>query len=304
MKKDMDPKKKLYLVMVLSALSLVVMLLIGSFQQQKANKKRTAVSVTVKAAEVEPAKETTKEKAEEKAKEATEDEAELSENVLESVQDLAAGKKLSEEQLDMQHSGKYFTGQKIKKNDVVYRRIQGKSYVKNDHVKLSDLRYLKMLHYNFKGEIRVGEMIVNKSVEKDVRGIFLSLFRKKYPIRKMYLVEKYWAGDSTSTDAASIKADNTSCFNYRAIIGSTKVSKHAMGLAIDLNPFENPYIPKHNGTWDYSALGKKEKAYAKDRSPRAYVITTKDAAYKLFKKKGFAWGGSWHSVKDYQHFEK
>ena len=102
--------------------------------------------------------------------------------------------------------------------------------------------------------------------------------KKKYPIRKMYLVEKYWAGDSTSTDGASIKADNTSCFNYRAIIGSTKVSKHAMGLAIDLNPFENPYIPKHNGSWDYRALGKKEK--------------------------GFAWGGSWRSVKDYQHFEK
>ncbi len=292
--------------MVLSAVALVVMLLIGKYQQEKTIKKKTAISVTAKAAEVENKTSTGENKADGSGeqKSPSEDGEQKKPVFLESVQDLKVGKKLSEEQLDMKHIGKYFTAQKIRKGDAVYRRINGKSYVKNPHVKLSDLRYLKMLHYNFKGEIRVGEMIVHKSVAKDVRSVFAALFKKKYPIRRMYLVEKYWAGDSTSTDAASIKADNTSCFNYRAIIGSTKVSKHAKGLAIDLNPFENPYVPKHNGRWDYSALGKKEKAYARDRSPREHVITTEDAAYKLFVKKGFTWGGGWRSVKDYQHFER
>lgn len=316
--------------MLLSAVALVVMLLVGKYQQEKALSKKSAFMITVKASQVskgafvktirreagkgavmmaddraavpgeKPAK-TPEEVAGEKPAETSENKEET---VLESLADLKAGKKLSEEQLDMKHIGKYFTAQKIRKGDVIYRRINGKSYVKNPYVKLSDLRYLKMLHYNFKGEIRVGEMIVHKSMASDVRSVFTSLFKKKYPIRRMYLVEKYWAGDSTATDAASIKADNTSCFNYRAIIGSTKVSKHAMGLAIDLNPFENPYVPKHNGRWDYSALGKKEKAYARDRTPREYVITTKDAAYRLFSEKGFTWGGSWRSVKDYQHFER
>ena len=99
MRKEMDPKKKLYLVMILSAVALVVMLIVGKYQQEKAIHKKTALSVTVKAAEVEDPSGAEKNGA----------------NVLETVQDLKAGKKLSGEQLDLKHVGKYFTSEKIRK---------------------------------------------------------------------------------------------------------------------------------------------------------------------------------------------
>jgi len=103
----------------------------------------------------------------------------------------------------------------------------------------------------------------------------------------------------------SIKNNNTSSFNYRNVPGSKKRSNHALGLAIDINPYENPYIPTSGGISDYSALDEKEYYYATNRNNRdPHVITHEDLAYKLFKAYGFTWGGDWNSLKDYQHFEK
>ena len=193
----------------------------------------------------------------------------------------------------------------IVEGDAIYNRIIGKSYQPNEDIALSELRYLKILHYNYDGEIQVGEMIVNSQIESDCLEIFQALYEAEYQICRMVLIDDYWTGDGEETDGVSIKNNNTSCFNYRNVPGSTKRSKHALGLAIDINPYENPYVPTSAGVPDYSNLDETEYYYATNRNESdAHVITSEDLACQLFSSKGFTWGGDWRSLKDYQHFEK
>lgn len=209
------------------------------------------------------------------------------------------------EQLELDNLSSFFVSAKIVEGDEVYSRINGKSYQKNDDISLEELRYLKVLHYNYDHEVQVGEIIVNQKIEKDCLEIFQKLFEAEYPICRMVLIDNYWTEDSVKTDAVSIKKNNTSSFNYRNIPGSTKRSNHALGLAVDLNPYENPYVPTKNGAPDYSSLDEQEYYYAMNRNATIeHVITEEDLAYKLFTEHGFFWGGNWKSLKDYQHFEK
>jgi hypothetical protein len=199
----------------------------------------------------------------------------------------------------------FFVSSNIEEGDAIYNRIIGKSYQPNEDIALEELRYLKMLHYNYDGKIQVGEMIVNSLIEKECLEIFQTLFESKYQICRMVLIDEFWTGDGEETDGVSIKNNNTSCFNYRNVPGSTKRSKHALGLAIDINPYENPYVPTSAGVPDYSNLDETEYYYATNRKASdPHVITSEDLAYQLFISKGFTWGGAWNTLKDYQHFEK
>ena len=226
-------------------------------------------------------------------------------SVYTSIAELEPEQVVSLEQLNLENLSSFFLSTKIVEGDEVYSRINGKSYQKNNDISLEELRYLKVLHYNYDHEIQVGEMIVNQKIEKDCLEIFQELFKAGYPICRMVLIDNYWTGDSVETDAVSIKKNNTSSFNYRNIPGSTKRSNHALGLAVDLNSYENPYVPTKNGAPDYSALDEQEYYYATNRNAGVeHVITEEDLAYKLFTEHGFTWGGNWKSLKDYQHFEK
>lgn len=221
---------------------------------------------------------------------------------LESIADLPAGRVISSDKIDTSDLSKYFTSHEIVKDDAVYNRINGKSYRKNDNIGLSSLRYLKMLHVNFNGEYQVGEMIVNKKVASDVMEIFRNLCENKYQIYSMYLIDNFWTGSGSSSDYASIDANNTSAFCYRSATGGGNLSKHALGLAIDLNPQQNPYVTYKDGKPKYSHDNAKD--YVQNRSSDTpHVITKSDRAYKLFRAKGWTWGGSWSSPKDYQHFQ-
>ena len=96
--------------------------------------------------------------------------------------------------------------------------------------------------------------------------------------------------------------NNTSCFCYRVVSGTQKLSYHARGLAIDINPLYNPYI-RHAKDGSRIVEPANGKPYA-DRSKQfRYKINKGDLCYRLFIKHGFIWGGSWRTVKDYQHFE-
>ena len=179
---------------------------------------------------------------------------------------------------------KYFYAQQIP--DEVFKRMHGKSFPKNCTIKRSDLRYLHVLHINKNGKTQVGEMVCHKSISADLIDIFRKLYDARYPIERMVLIDDYDADDEKS-----MEANNTTCFNFRMITGSTtKVSKHGMGLAVDLNPFDNPYIK-----------GKVIKPKGAKRQPE---ITRTSLPYRLFTEHGFRWGGAWKSLKDYQHFEK
>ena len=182
--------------------------------------------------------------------------------------------------------------------DTVFARMQGKSFKKNCTVPRDSLRYITCLHKDIKGNILVGEMVVNKSIAKDVLEIFRELYDKSYPVQRMLLVDNYNADDETS-----MRANNSSSFNFRFISHTTKVSKHGKGIAVDINPLYNPYVKVTND-------GKRVVEPAPgvkyiDRSKEfPYKIKKGDACYKAFIAHGFSWGGEWRSCKDYQHFEK
>ena len=222
--------------------------------------------------------------------------------VMESIENLDAGTVLALEELKLEDPGRYFTGTEIIEGDPVYERINGKSYYENPHIALEELRYLKMLHYNFDGEIQVGEMIVNAAIQEEVLDIFLELFGAKYEIRSMRLIDDFWTGNAEDSDTASVEANNTSAFCYRESTGGGNLSNHAYGLAIDLNPQQNPYISYSTGKavwWHENA-----NDYIDRDAGLPHMITHEDLAYELFTERGFEWGGDWNNPKDYQHFEK
>lgn len=167
-------------------------------------------------------------------------------------------------------------------------------------VSYEDLCHLTVLHYDFNGDIQTGELICNKGIAQDLLEIFYELFLNEYQLEKIRLIDEY-NGD----DTASMLDNNTSCFNYRVVDGTESLSKHALGCAIDINPFYNPYVvfgKGENGGTYISPAGSEKYA---DRSlDFPYKIDENDLCYRLFKAHGFTWGGDWNSCKDYQHFQK
>ena len=99
-----------------------------------------------------------------------------------------------------------------------------------------------------------------------------------------------------------MRDNNTSCFCYRNVSGSKNLSKHARGLAIDINPLYNPYI-RYRKDGSQIIEPANAKPYADRSKPYRYKIEKGDLCYRLFIKYGFTWGGSWRTMKDYQHFE-
>ena len=161
---------------------------------------------------------------------------------------------------------------------------------------VEDLRYIHVLHKDLDGKTHEGEMICNVYIAYDLLDIFQKLYAANYPIEKIRLVDEYNADDETS-----MRDNNSSCFNFRFISHTTRVSKHGLGLAVDINTLYNPYVKEVDG--------KKilEPATAEKYTDRTknfnYKISHEDLCYKLFKEHGFEWGGDWNDRKDYQHFE-
>lgn len=171
--------------------------------------------------------------------------------------------------------------------------MRGVSYPDGAEIPLGDLCYLRLSYVDFDGKDRVGEMVCNKAIAGDLLEIFQALYEARYPIRSIRLIDDF-GGD----DEASMEADNSSCFNYRKISGMRRLSAHALGMAVDINPYENPYV-RTSGVKPAGAA-----TYADRTKVFPHKIDRNDLCYKLFREHGFAWGGAWRSVKDYQHFEK
>jgi len=181
--------------------------------------------------------------------------------------------------------------------DNIINKITGVSYHENNNITYDDLRYLNVLYVDFEGNTQKGELICNKAIAQDLLEIFKELHDASYQIDKIRLIDEY-GGD----DDLSCADNNTSCFNYRVVGGTDNLSKHALGLAIDINPFQNPYITYPNGVERISPPG--SEAYADRDSGLDHMILEGDLCYNLFIEHGFTWGGHWHSLKDYQHFQK
>lgn len=220
---------------------------------------------------------------------------------LQDITKLEAGTVIEAFQINTEELLKYFTVSEI--DDNIFSYIDGRSYTENEQIHREDLRYLKVLHYNYDHRIQVGEIIVNAAIAEDVRNIFYELFEQEYEIESMRLIDKFWTGDSVSSDTNSIENNNTSSFNYRVVPGTKKLSNHAAGYAIDINPLQNPYV-KYDQNGKLVHYYKDMEQYLDRESEKPHMITHEDICYQIFTKYGFTWGGDWKSSKDYQHFEK
>lgn len=185
-------------------------------------------------------------------------------------------------------------------SDELKEYMAGKSYADNidESIMNYDMLRLVVICYNdLEGNTARGEIVCNEMIAQDLLEIFEELYYAGYQFEEVALIDKYDADDD-----ASMEANNTSCFNYRVVDNTTKLSYHAYGLAIDINPFYNPYVQFRNGE-DY-ICPTASAPYADRSMDFPYKIDENDLCYKLFKEHGFSWGGAWNSCKDYQHFEK
>jgi len=181
--------------------------------------------------------------------------------------------------------------------DSVWVRMQGKTFKPNPHISREDLRYLRVLHWDYDNRTHQGEMVCNKLIAQRLVNIFRQLYEARYPIQRMVLPDVYDADDERQ-----MRDNNTSCFCYRTIAGSQKLSKHSRGLAVDLNTLYNPYVRRRKDGTLFIQPATATPYVDRNRKFR-YKITKRDLAYRLFTEAGFQWGGAWRSHQDYQHFE-
>ena len=182
--------------------------------------------------------------------------------------------------------------------DSIWARMQGRSYPQECRIARSELRYLELSFVDFDDREHVGQMVCNKQIANDLLYVFRQLYEARYPIASMRLIDDYEADDSRS-----MASNNTSCFCYRRVAGSKSLSKHSRGMAVDINPLYNPCVYVKSGR----VLPPEGNKYAHDRDKRKDIpskIDANDLCYRLFVSRGFRWGGTWRTIKDYQHFEK
>ena len=212
------------------------------------------------------------------------------------LQHWEAGRPVSARSVERFGWDKCFVAEKI--DERTFKRMEGRSFKSGCTTPRSDLRYLKVLHRTKDGRIQLGEMVCHKDISADLLDIFKRLYEARYPIERMVLIDNYNADDE-----ASMAANNTSCFNFRRIGGSSKPSKHGLGKAVDINPLYNPYVKK-KADGSIVVNPKSGKPYVNRSKAFDYKIVRGDLCHTLFIKHGFRWGGGWRSLKDYQHFEK
>ena len=148
---------------------------------------------------------------------------------------------------------------------------------------------LNLEYWGFDARLHVGQLVVSRKLEDEVRAIFREIASAQFPICKMIPVVAYdWSDDASMAD------NNCSAFNYRLAVGKPKLSYHAYGRAIDINPVQNPYIK--------GDLVLPPDAIYNPEIPG--TIVADGPVVKAFEKRGWTWGGRWDSPNDWHHFQK
>jgi hypothetical protein len=158
-------------------------------------------------------------------------------------------------------------------------------------VAADDLRYLTMSFWGFDGKTHTGEMIVNTAHAEGVTTVFGKLFAARFPLEEMRVTSRPELDAPPTGDG-----NNTTAFVCRPTVGQTTWSAHAYGLAIDVNPFCNPYLKGQ------LVLPELASSYVDRRNIRPGMVFRGDATVNAFKAIGWSWGGDWTSPLDLQHF--
>ena len=177
----------------------------------------------------------------------------------------------------------------------IFSRMDGKSFKVGCPVPLSELRHLSILHRNLCGDVLEGELVCHARIAESLVEIFEQLFEASYPIERVRLVDEYDADDEMS-----MRDNNSSCFNFRRVSFTDRISLHGYGMAVDINPLYNPYIKTVAGKEIVAPDTAVDFVSREKKFP--YKIERGDLCCRLFAKHGFSWGGDWIDEKDYQHF--
>jgi hypothetical protein len=156
------------------------------------------------------------------------------------------------------------------------------------------LMNINVTYWGFDQKSHVGTLVINKKVAPEIMEIFATLHQAKFPIEKIQPLVGYHYNENKA-----MQDNDTFAFNCRAITNHNSIlSKHSYGIAIDINPLQNPYI---KGETIFPPEG---KPYIDRNAAVIGTIVDSDIVVQTFKKYGWQWGGNWKSLKDYQHFEK
>ncbi len=156
-------------------------------------------------------------------------------------------------------------------------------------------RLVTVKYYGFDKKIHQGQLVIDYELVEDIQTIFAFALEKRFPLQSVIPISDLrFRKNHRWDDNLSMAANNTSAFNYRLSTGSSQLSKHAYGKAIDINPFLNPYI---KGT----ITAPPGATYVPDK---AGTFTADHPLVQKFLQLGWHWGGHWKTLKDYQHFEK
>jgi len=186
-----------------------------------------------------------------------------------------------------------FTMQPIPAHILDIIRHQSFSNYANAPFDYSFLTYLTVTHIDFSGQRRLGHMIVAAEIGQEVLDIFQEIYEYGFPTYRMRLIDFYG-----SQDYLSMADNNSVAFNFRYIAGTNRLSRHAFGMAIDINPLQNPYY--RNGViWPVAGYSYLDRNYV-----RPGMIVPGDVVYRAFTSRGWTWGGRWRSPRDYHHFER
>jgi poly-gamma-glutamate synthesis protein (capsule biosynthesis protein) len=156
--------------------------------------------------------------------------------------------------------------------------------------RFAELAYLRLAHVTFDGGVATGELVVAAAIATRAVELFRRLYALGFPIRQMRLVDDFGADDERS-----MSADNTSAFNYRVIAGTEILSQHARGLAIDINPVENPWRKPER------IAPREGEAFADRRVVRPGMFVRPGPVIAVIDELGWEWGGDWQHAWDDHH---
>ncbi len=167
------------------------------------------------------------------------------------------------------------------------------SWTEECPVDIDDLAYITVAHFGFDGRFHTGEMMLNTAIAEEVVEVFRQLHAARFPIEQMRVIRLDEVDDPPTGDW-----NETTSFVCRPAVGSNSWSQHAYGLAVDINPFHNPYL---KGDLVIPELA---SVYTDRTNVREGMIMPDDVVTQAFADVGLIWGGNWNTLKDWMHFSQ